>query len=219
MTSSAAAITNGAVHGPDHVFTEADWSDVAGAIGAYPMSKTLAERAAWEFIAGDRSGMTLAVINPTAVVGPILDRTGGASGAVLIRLLLGGRLPALPPLAFTVVDVRDVAEAHLKAAELPEAAGERFIAAAETVWIKDIAQFLAKAVPSRAGAIPRREIPATVVRAISWFVPPVRSLVRNHALARRISSDKARARLGIRFRSAEEAVVAMGLSLIEQGIV
>ncbi len=219
MTSSGAAIMNNYSHGPGHVFTEGDWSDVSGDIGAYPKSKTLAERAAWEFMDGDHSGMTLAVINPTAVAGPALDRTGGASGGVLVKLLLGGRLPGLPPLAFTMVDVRDVAEAHLQALESPEAAGERFIAASDAVWLKDIARALADAIPSHERKVPRREIPPSIIFGLSRLIPTVRGLVRNHASVRPVSNEKARTRLGIRFRSSNEAVVAMGQSLVDLGLV
>ncbi len=219
MTSSGAAVMNNYSHGPGHVFTEDDWSDISGDIGAYPKSKTIAERAAWDFIDRDSSGMTLVVINPTAVFGPLLDRTGGASGSVLIKLLLGGRLPGLPPLAFTMVDVRDVAEAHMRALEVPEAAGERFIAASNTVWLKDIARMLSEAIPSHARKVPRREIPPAVIFGLSRLIPTVRGLVRNHASVRPVSNEKAQTVLGIRFRSAEEAAVAMGESLVALGLV
>jgi nucleoside-diphosphate-sugar epimerase len=219
MTSSGAAVMNNYSHGPGHVFTEDDWSEVGDDIGAYPKSKTFAERAAWEFIDRDGSGMTLVVINPTAVFGPVLDRTGGASGAVLIKLVLTGRLPGLPPLAFTMVDVRDVAEAHMRALEVPEAAGERFIAASNTVWLKDIARMLAEAIPSHARKVPRREIPPAIIFGLSRLVPTVRGLVRNHASVRPVSNEKAETVLGLRFRSAEEAAVAMGQSLVEMGLV
>jgi len=218
MTSSGAAVMN-AAHEPGHVFTEADWSDVEADIGTYALSKTLAERAAWDFMAADGSGMTLAVVNPTAVFGPVLDRRGGGPGAVLIRLLLGGRLPALPPLAFTAVDVRDVAEIHLRALETPGAAGERFIAASDPIWIMDMARSLAEAIPSHARRIPRREMPVWIIAAVSRMVRPLRGLMRNHATVRRISNDKAQARLGVGFRSSAEATVAMGLSLVKKGMV
>ena len=219
MTSSGAAILNNPGHPPGHVFTEADWSDPEAGISAYALSKTLAERAAWRFMAEDRSGMTLAAINPTAVLGPVLDNKGGASGGLLVKLLIGGRLPALARLAFTVVDVRDVAEAHLRALEVPEAAGERFIVASEAVWLADMARFLAQAIPARARKIPRREMPMAVLNGIGRLFPVVGGLLRNHQNIRPVSNQNAQTRLAMRFRGAEEAVVAMGQSLVEHGVV
>jgi dihydroflavonol-4-reductase len=211
ITSSIAAMAYDATRPRDHVLTEADWSNTDGPIAAYPLSKTLAEQAAWDFIAADRSGMALSVVNPCVVLGPTPDADISASGQI-VRLLLSGRVPFLPPVAFTVVDVRDVAEAHLRAMETPEAAGERFIIASEPMWVKDMAMALREAFPALARRIPRREIPAGLVRMIARFLPGMQG--RDVGVLPRMSNAKARQVLGIDFRSGREAVVEMGRSLI-----
>jgi dihydroflavonol-4-reductase len=211
VTSSIAAMAYDPTRPRDHVLTEADWSNTDAPIAAYPLSKTLAERAAWDFIAADRSGMTLSVVNPCVVLGPAPDADLSASGEI-VRLLLSGWVPLLPPIAFTVVDVRDVAEAHLRAMEMAQAAGERFIIASEAMWVKDMATALRQAFPDLARRIPRHEIPAGLVRAIARFVPGMQG--RDVGVLPLMSNKKARDVLGLNFRSGREAVVEMGRSLI-----
>jgi dihydroflavonol-4-reductase len=218
VTSSTAAVISGREQPRDHVFSEADWSDAKGPIGAYPLSKTLAERAAWDFIAGDGSGMSLAVINPSAVLGPALDADLSIS-ALAVSSLLRGRIPAVPPLSLTIVDVRDVAEAHLRAMERPEAGGERIIATSGPLWMKEIGEILRRHFPQYARRIPRREIPAGLLRLVGRLVPPMRPHLRDLDVKRRTSNEKARRLLGLTFRTPEEAVVAMGSSLIALGLV
>jgi dihydroflavonol-4-reductase len=211
VTSSIAAMAYDPTRPKDHVLTEADWSNVDAPIAAYPLSKTLAERAAWDFVASDRSGMTLSVVNPCVVLGPAPDADLSASGQI-VRLLLSGWVPVLVPVAFTIVDVRDVAEAHLRAMELPEAAGGRFIIASEPMWVKDMALALREAFPRLARRIPSREIPAGLVRTVARFVPGMQG--RDVGVLPRMSNAKAREILGLDFRSGREAVVEMGRSLI-----
>lgn len=213
VTSSTAAVISGREHSPDHVFSETDWSDEKGTIGAYPLSKTLAERAVWNFVAGDKSGMTVAVINPSAVLGPALDADLSIS-ALAVSSFLRGRIPIAPPLSLTIVDVRDVAEAHLRAMDRPEAAGERIIATSGPLWMKEMGEILRRHFPDYSRRIARREIPVGLLRAVGRFVPPLRPYLRDLGIKRRTSNAKARAVLGMDFRSPEEAVVAMGQSLI-----
>ena len=144
LTSSIAAVAHGNDGLGNHTFDEDDWSNVDGTLGAYEKSKTLAERAAWDFIASDDAkGMELAVINPGAVLGPVLNENLGTS-AELVRRLLLRQLPACPRIGFSMVDVRDVASAHIAAMSVPEAAGKRFCCTESHAWIRDIALILDK---------------------------------------------------------------------------
>ncbi len=145
MTSSLAAITLGHEDDDSKVFNEDDWSRTDHDIGAYEKSKTLAEQAAWDFVKGLESdnALELSVINPGLILGPILDEDYSTSGE-LIRKLMRRQYPGCPDISWPVVDVRDVADAHLAAMTTPEAAGMRFCCAIENASIQDIALILNK---------------------------------------------------------------------------
>uniref|UniRef100_UPI0034DB003C NAD-dependent epimerase/dehydratase family protein n=1 Tax=Paractinoplanes polyasparticus TaxID=2856853 RepID=UPI0034DB003C len=96
----------------DTPFTEQDWTNVAADIAPYQRSKTLAERAAWDFVAGEGRGLELATVNPTAVLGPVLGPDYSPSLSSIAGML-DGSLPALLKFATGYVDVRDVASLHL----------------------------------------------------------------------------------------------------------
>ncbi len=219
LTSSTVAILSGHPQAANRVYTEKDWSDINSPdILPYPLSKTLAERAAWDFVAQDKSGMKLAVINPGLILGPALDRDIGAS-AEMILVCLQGKYPALPRIDMAVVDVRDVAAMHVAALEAPNAAGERFICASETVWLKDIGRILLANFPEFRGRLPTRELPDFVVRLGALFDARLKGAAVDLGKARPVSNEKARTLLGFRFRPAEEAVVAMAQSLLDLGLV
>lgn len=219
LTSSVAAITSGHPDSPGRIYTEADWSDAASpTISPYSLSKTLAERAAWDFIAEDRSGMRLAVINPGLILGPALDRDIGGSADV-IRMFLLGKYPALPRLQFSIVDARDVAAMHVDAMLAPKAAGERFVCAGEALWLKDIGRILVEGFPAFRRKLPTRELPDFVVRLVAIFDATLRAALPDLGNARPISNRKAREQLGFAFRPAEDAIVATAQSLIDLGLV
>jgi len=142
MTSSVAAISAGHDRDATNIFNEDDWSIIdSPATGAYEKSKTIAERAAWDFVKSDGGGMELTVINPGAILGPILNADSGTSGE-LVRQLMKRTMPACPRIGFSCVDVRDVAGAHLAAMTTPEAAGKRFVCAVEFAWMVELAKIL-----------------------------------------------------------------------------
>jgi len=158
MTSSNAAINSG--HGGKSSFTEADWSILGDGTGAYASSKTIAERAAWDFVAGlpVDHGMELVAINPCVVLGPLIDPDGSAS-IELIRKLVAREVPGCPNLGFTIVDVRDVAAAHLAAMTSPQAAGNRYLCTTEFRWVAEIAQALNQTVGQRGYRVSTRRLP------------------------------------------------------------
>lgn len=219
LTSSTAAILSGHRDCGGHVWTEADWSDVdSPTIQPYPLSKTLAERLAWDFVAADGSGMELSVVNPGLVLGPALDRDVGAS-AEIVQLFLKGAYPAVPRMSFPAIDVRDVALTHVAALETPGAAGQRFICAADSLWLKDIGRILRAAFPEFGRKPPVRELPDFVVRLLALVDPSLKAASAELGEEKLASNARARDVLGVRFRPAEEAVVAMAQSLLDLGLV
>jgi len=222
LTSSLAAMLYGHAYDGGHVFTEADWSATDGPhpIAPYQKSKTLAERAAWDFVANLPAGSTLelAVINPGLVLGPILDDDYGTSGEV-VRKLMKREVPGCPDLGWAPVDVRDVAAAHLAAMVRPEAAGERFCCAVEFASMSDIARVLAKHFGPRGYKIPTRRVPNWAMRVIALFDKSVRVALDDLGRRKDVSSEHARKLLGWKPRSLDEMVEAMGASLIEHHVV
>ncbi len=213
MTSSFGAIGYG--HPPQSVpFDETNWTNVdAPGISAYIKSKTLAERAAWAF-ARDGGTMELTVINPVGVFGPVLGPPLSASTS-LIKLLMDGDMSRCPRLSFGVVDVRDVADLHVRAMTHPAAAGERFLAVAgECISLLDVAKLLRARLGATAGKVPTKEAPDWLLRLLAPFVPKLSAIVPDLGKVRRSSSEKARQMLGWSPRSNEEAILATAESLV-----
>lgn len=213
MTSSVAAVAYSSNRRA--VCDETDWSDPDDLKDntAYTRSKTLAERAAWEDIA-QNGGPELVTVNPALVLGPVLDKDFSASVEV-VRQLLSGEVPASPRVGFGVVDVRDVADLHLRAMEVPSAAGQRFIASTDFLWMAEIATILREGLPGRATRkLPRGELPNLVVRALAGVKPELRQIVPELGKLRVVSAAKAREQLGWQPRPAREAVLAAANSLI-----
>lgn len=222
VTSSFAAIGYGHEgRGPDKaLYDESDWTvPDAPDVQPYMASKTLAERAAWEFMERDGGPMELAVVNPVGVFGPALGPDLSTSLA-LIKALLDGRIPAMPRIHFGVVDVRDVADLHLKAMLDPAAAGERFLATAGgSLSIAAIARLLRRELGASAGRVPRVELPDVLVRLAALALPMARAAVPQLGRKREGSYAKAHRVLGWTPRPAEEAILATAQSLIELGLV
>ena len=218
VTSSFAAIgySETPVNRP---FTEEDWTDAsAGTVSAYAKSKTLAERAAWDFIAGEGGALELSVVNPVGVLGPVLGPDLSTSIA-LVKRMLDGSMPGIPRLSFGVVDVRDVASLHLLAMTEPAAKGERFIAlAGEFMWIEEIAKVLRARMGDTAKRVPTRVLPNWAVRLAGLRDRSVRGFSSELGRRRDASNEKARRVLGWEPRSNEECILATAESLLELGL-
>ena len=219
VTSSFAAVGYGS---PPRTtpYDERDWTDPDGeGVDAYTRSKTLAERAAWGFIAGDGAGMELAAVNPVVVLGPALGPDMSAS-LDLVRALLDGVVPALPRIDLGLVDVRDVADLHVKAMTAPHAAGERFLATTgAAVSLAAIARTLRDGLGPAARRVPRFELPDLAVRLAALVLPTARLAVPRLGIRRSATSAKARETLGWSPRPAEEAILATAESLIRLELV
>jgi nucleoside-diphosphate-sugar epimerase len=219
LTSSFAAIGYGHGH-PDTVYDETSWTDVDGpGVSAYAKSKTIAERAAWDFVSGEGPPLELAVVNPVAVLGPLLAPDPSTS-IELIKRLVDGSMPGTPKVAYALVDVRDVADLHVRAMAAPQAAGERFIAMGEDFrWISEIGEWLREALPERAKKIPRRQLPNVLVRVASRFDGSLRQLTPELGVRKRATNEKARRVLGWEPRGDREAAIATAESLLALGLV
>jgi len=218
LTSSTVAVTNNRDEVPGYVFDDADWSNTSDdKIRAYALSKTLAEQAAWKDVE-KHGGPRLSVINPSFVVGPLLDEQLSTSSN-LIKQYFEGRFPAVPELCFGVVDVRDVACAHVNALERPEADGKRFIVAGGTRKMIDIAGALKTAFPERASKLPKFQSPKILVQIIALFQPSVRGLLPEVGKNYELDTILTREVLGLDLKTPEEALQAMGQSLIEHNLI
>src|SRR5580658_6536073 len=176
LTSSFAAIGYGKAP-QTQPFDETSWSDLTGRVSAYVKSKTLAERAAWDFVGESREGPELAVVNPVAVLGPVLG-TDLSTSIELIKRMLDGAMPGCPALYFGVVDVRDVAELHLMAMTQAAARGERFLAAAgDFMSLLEIATVLRNRLGAPAKRVPTRQIPDWISRVTALASPIVREIL------------------------------------------
>lgn len=215
MTSAAAAARPRV--GTDIVSDETVWSDPADPqFDPYRLSKILAERAAWEFMAGTTGRTTLTTILPGAVFGPVLTKDSLGSARVIQRLLQG-RPAGIPRLGFSVVDVRDLADLHIGAMTSPAAAGQRFIAVGDFMWMQDIARTLRSALGPRARRVPTRGLPDVVVRLLSVFIPPLRRFTPDLGRTNRLTSDKARRLLGFSPRPGTTTVIDCAESLASLG--
>lgn len=216
LTSSFAAIGYG--H-PERAtpYDETVWTDLSGPVAAYPKSKTLAERAAWDFIEREGGGLELAAVNPVGVFGPVLGADYSTS-ILLVQRLMQGALPGCPQLHFGVVDVRDVADLHLRAMTDPAASGERFLAVAgDFLAVREMAAILRRRMGAAAAKVPTRQLPNWLVRLAALRDPAVRQILPDLGKHKNASGAKAQRLLGWTPRSAEEALVASAQSLIALG--
>ncbi|WP_053846908.1 aldehyde reductase [Streptomyces sp. NRRL B-24085] len=217
LTSAFGAVGIG--HPPRSTpFTEEDWTDVDSDIPPYQRSKTLAERAAWQFVKEEGGTLELAAVHPVGVLGPLLGPDDPPS-LRLVRRMLEGRVPACPPFGMGFVDVRDVADLHLRAMTDPAAAGERFLAVAgHSLRVLDIARILHERLGERAAKAPTRELPVRLARALSIVNPELRLL--RHQLGRDLDATSAKAErlLGWRARAIEDTIQDTAESLLAHGI-
>jgi nucleoside-diphosphate-sugar epimerase len=200
LTSSFAAV--GYTPKPSADYTEADWTDPdTPGLHPYPRAKTIAERAAWDFIEHEGAGTELVVVNPTFILGPTLT-TQARSSLQMIKAMLDGKMSVVPRQRFGVADVRDVADLHIRAMATPEAAGQRFLALADgpTISYLQLAQILRDRLGPLAERVPTEEAPGDE--------PP--DLV--------IHNDRARNELGWRPRPAETTIVETAESLRDLGL-
>jgi len=218
LTSSFAAIGYGRKE-RQTPFTEKDWTDLNGEVVApYQKSKTLAERAAWNFIAEEGGQLELSVVNPVGVFGPVLGPDYSTS-ILLVQRLMDGAMPGVPHLYFGVVDVRDVADLHIRAMIHPAAKGERFLAVAgDFMSFQDIAKVLKSRMDADAKKVPTRQLPNFLVRLAALRDPAIKLILPELGKLKNASNEKARRMLGWAPRSNEDSIVATAESLVRLGL-
>ena len=217
MTSAAAAARP--PHGSDSPSDETVWADPADRqFDAYRRSKILAERAAWDFMADHAGPIILTTILPGAVFGPVLT-TENLGSVQIIQRLLEGRPAGIPRLGFWVVDVRDLAELHIRAMIAPEAAAQRFIAAGDFMWMERDRNDAAIEARQSGRKVPTRRLPDLVFRLLSLFIPVLRTLAPSLGRKNSVTSAKARRVLGFSPRPATTTVVDCAESLLRERVV
>lgn len=218
LTSSFAAIGYGHAN-PNQRFDETSWSNVDGpGIGAYAKSKTIAERAAWDFIANQGGALELSVVNPVGVFGPVLGPDYSTS-ILLVQRLMDGAMPGCPRLGFGIVDVRDVASLHVLAMTRPEANGERFLALSGAFMrITEIAAALKQRLGAAAARVPTRELPDWMLHLAALGDPAVRQLLPELGKYKNGTGEKARRVLGWNPIAPEDALAATAESLLRLGL-
>jgi len=218
MTSSVSA-TSRDTRAPDGESDETVWTDPddPGA-DAYTRSKTIAERAAWDVIAAEGGTTSLAAVNPTLVLGPVLGPDFSDTVQIVQRLLTG-KVPGLPRLGFCIVDVRDVADLHLRAMTDPAAAGQRFIASGEFAWMADLAAILRARLGAEAAKVPTGKAPDFLLRLVALFDRDLKAVTDSLGRKRTFSSAKARSVLGWAPRPMEDTLLDCARSLIAGGLV
>ncbi len=218
MTSSVAAVRHGRPPSADRPYEESDWTDPDDLRRTpYVRSKTIAERAAWDYVRERDAESRLAVVNPGAIVGPVLSDDRSFSLQVIERLM--GGMPAVPRLGFVLVDVRDVADLHIRAMTAPPAGGERFLAVDRFLWMKDVARILRERLGQAAAKVPTRVAPDLLIRAMGIFDPSVRSIVSDLGVSTTYTAEKAKTTLGWETRPIEDSIADTAQSLIERGLV
>ena len=199
-------------------FDETNWTALNSSVPPYMKSKTLAERAAWDFIAKEGGNLELSVINPVGVFGPVLGPDYSTS-ILLVQRLMDGALPGCPQLYFGIVDVRDVADIHLRAMTDPAAKGERFLASAsDFMSMADIAKVLKSRLGLAAKRVPTRELPNWLVRIAALRDPAIRLILPELGTYKNATNEKAKKVLGWTPRSNEEAILATAESLLRLGL-
>ena len=216
VTSSSSAVRNSGVPGPGRPLTEDDWADLANPkLSAYARSKTIAEHATWNYARSSGTTDRLAVVAPGAIIGPLLGADRSYSLQTVARLLAGD-FPALPRLGFALIDVRDVADLHIRAMTAPEAAGQRFLGTGEFLWLADVAAILRDGLGSQASKVPARRAPNALVRLIALFDQGIRPVLPDLGQRFDYSTQKARTLLGWTLRPARDAILDCARAILAE---
>ncbi|MFC5825072.1 NAD-dependent epimerase/dehydratase family protein [Nonomuraea insulae] len=217
MTSAANAASPSS-YAEEGVTDETLWTDPADpSLTPYRRSKTVAEKAAWDFMAEHHGPTTLTTILPGAVFGPILTAANLGSVRIVARMI-GGRLPGSPRIGLEIIDVRDLADLHVRAMTSPEAAGQRFLATGEFTWMRQMAIALREGLGEAGSKVSTRQLPDFLVRLTAVFDKPLRSITVSLGRRNRHSTDKAQRVLGWQPRPAAQTVVDCARSLIAHGV-
>ncbi len=217
MTSSVAAISYG--HKGQTRFTEADWTDINSPDAyAYVKSKTIAERAARDWVAAEGGALEYCTVNPALVLGPLLTADFSTS-LEAIKKLIEGAMPGIPDLGFGVVDVRDVAAMHVKCLTAPNMAGERFIASGPFMTMAELAAILKARLGDDARKVPTRRIPTWLMKILANFDPVIKQVKGELGNVRENDSSHAREVLGWTQIPVADTIEVTARDMIRLGVV
>lgn len=218
LTSSMAAVAYG--HGKGGgIYSEDDWTNLDDPnVMPYPRSKTVAERAARDWVKAEGGDMEFASVNPAAVFGPLLSDDLSTS-IELVKQLLDGKVPMCPDIGFGIVDVRDVADLHYRALTAPSVRDERYVCSGPFLKMIDVANLLRANLGEQARKVPARKMPDWLLKLFALVRPELKQLVAELGNVRGGDSSHAMQTLGWTMRTPEEAILATAHSLIERGIV
>ena len=218
QTSSMVAVMYGHDRERTTPFTASDCTRVESPdVTSYAKSKTLAERAARDFMEREQPSMHYSSVNPGVVFGPVLDRDIGTS-AEIVQAFLAGKYPGAPRLTIPIVDVRDVARMHRLALATGAPSGGRFLAVADCLWLIEVARALRASLGTAARKAPTRVLPDWAVKLVSVFDPMARQAVPDLGKSFKVETTPTRQALGLTFIPAADAAVDMGRSLVELGL-
>ncbi len=217
VTSSSTAVRNAGIPGPGHPLTEDDWASLDnGKLSPYAQSKVIAERAAWDQAEATGNTARLSVVNPGAIIGPLLG-THRSYSLQTVQRLLDGDMPAIPRLGFAFSDVRDVADLHIRAMTSPAAAGQRLLGTGSFLWLADLAAILRAELGPQAAKVPQRQAPNWLVRLMARRDPSAGSVIGELGQRSDYSTEKARTLLGWKPRPARDSVLDCARSILAAG--
>jgi nucleoside-diphosphate-sugar epimerase len=217
VMTSAANAASPVDYRTEGITDETLWTVDSSSLPAYRRSKTIAERAAWDFVERSSGSTELTTILPGAVLGPVLTAENIGTASIVQRMLCG-KMPGVPRIGLEVVDVRDLVDLHIRAMISPNAVGERFLGTGPFTWMSEIARVLKRELGELAAKVPTRELPNFMVRIASLFDPSLRSITISLGRRNRHSIEKAERLLGWTPRPAEATVVECARSLIAHGV-
>jgi dihydroflavonol-4-reductase len=217
LTSSVAAIYGRELPDGAAEYDETMWTDITHPVGrgAYTKSKTLAEKAAWDYIKSDAPEIALTTVNPVLVLGAPLDKNFGSSISVVERILKGSD-PMLPDLKFAIVDVRDVAKMHVDAIKLEGTKGERILSSSETKSFVEIAKYLKSIYPK--SKVKTTQAPTAIIKFLSIFDGTIKAILPQLGKPMNISNAKAKRLMGMNFIPVEVTLRESAEYLIKNGL-